>query len=91
MSSREAVQKEDIGNLVNAISDRGWQEAAVFLLEIGQPFALIGGQLLWILQPTLSLLFSGDVVGRAARFLEQPGAVSALIEGLDSLESSKTS
>ena len=84
MSSQNAINEQDIGEVVDAISNRGWQDAAFFLLEIGQPFALLGGQMLWILQPALNLFISGDVVSRAARLLEHPDAVSALIEGLDS-------
>ena len=87
MSNTKAIDNDEIGKVVEAISDRGWQDAAVFLLEIGQPFALLGGQLLWILQPALSLFIAGDIVDRAARLLEKPDAVNALIEGLDSLES----
>ncbi len=87
MSSREVVEKEEIGEVVKAISDRGWQNAAVFLLEISQPLALLGGQLLWILQPGLSLFISADAVGRAARLLEQPEAVNDLINQLDSMDS----
>ncbi len=84
MSNTKAIDKDEIGKVVEAISDRGWQDAAIFVLEIGQPFTLIGGQLLWILQPALSLFFSGDLVGRAARLLEEPEAVNDLIERLDS-------
>ena len=87
MSSHEAVNSEEIGEVVDAISDRGWGSAAVFLLEIGHPLALLGGQLLWILQPALSIFISDDVIARTARLLEQPDAVNALIEQLDSVES----
>ncbi len=87
MSDREAVEKEEIGEVVKAISDRGWQNAVIFLLEMGQPLALLGGQLLWILQPGLSLFISADTVGRIARLLEQPEAVNDLINQLDSMES----
>jgi hypothetical protein len=87
MSDREAVEKEEIGEVVKAISDRGWQNAVIFLLEMGQPLALLGGQLLWILQPALSPFISADAVGRIARLLEQPDAVNDLINQLDSVES----
>ena len=87
MSSRETVEKEEIGEVVKAITDRGWQSAAVFLLEIGRPLALLGGQLLWILQPGLSMFISADAVGRFARLLEQPEAVNDLINQLDSMDS----
>ena len=87
MSSREVVEKEEIGEVVKAITDRGWQNAAVFLLEMGQPLALLGGQLLWILQPGLSFFISTGTVGRIARLLEQPDAVNDLINQLDSVDS----
>jgi hypothetical protein len=87
MSSREAVEKEEISEVVKAISDRGWQNAVIFLLEMGQPLALLGGQLLWILQPALSLFISADAVSRTARLLEQPDVVNDLIIQLESVES----
>ena len=81
------VENEEIREVVKAISDRGWQNAVIFLLEMGQPLALLGGQLLWILQPALSLFISADAVSRTARLLEQPDAVNDLINQLDSVES----
>ena len=87
MSSREAVEKEEIGKVVKALADRGWQYPVIYLLEMGQPLALLGGQLLWILQPTLSLFISANAVGRIARLLEQPDVVNDLIIQLESVES----
>ena len=87
MSSRELVENEEISKVVKAIADRGWQNAVIYLLEMGQPLALLGGQLLWIFQPTLSLFISANTIGRIARLLEQPDVVNDLIIQLESQES----
>jgi hypothetical protein len=56
---------------------------ALIALEAGRPLAFVGGQLLWICQPALSLFLSSNMLGNAARLLEDPDAVSALIESLE--------
>jgi hypothetical protein len=55
----------------------------VFALEAGRPLAFVGGQLLWISQPVLGLLLPSNVIGQTARLLENPEAVTALIENLE--------
>ena len=42
-----------------------------------------GGQLLWLLQPALSLLVPGKQVTRLANVLEKPETVSALVSRLE--------
>lgn len=85
MSSLGSVEKEDIGKFVDAVTARGWQDAAVFLLEIGRPLTLIAGQLMWVLQPSLRFFVSRDQIERTAQLLEQPGTVDALIDRLESV------
>lgn len=53
------------------------------LLDIASPFSIIGGQLLWIVQPVATLFGKGNAVGDLARWLEQPNALQDLRVRLD--------
>jgi hypothetical protein len=48
-------------------------------LEIIRPLALLGSQAIWLGQPLLSLVVPGRVLTQAARVLEAPDGVEALI------------
>ena len=58
--------------------------AMMFLmaLEGGRPLTLLGGQLMWVMQPVLSLFIATDTVRQTAQLLEDPIAVDALIARL---------
>lgn len=61
---------------------RGWSEPALLLIEAGGPLAFLGGQLVWLAQPLLSLLFSPIRLQHLARLLEEPAALKALHQQL---------
>ena len=65
----------------------GLHTSARIALEAGRPIAFIGGQLLWIAQPALSLLLPAQKVRQTAHLLEEPAAVDALIARLEQKES----
>jgi hypothetical protein len=79
--------EEFVGQIVDALCDHGLRLPALVGLEAGRPLSLIGGQVLWLLQPLLSLFTSKEVIGRLAETLEQPEAVDLLIERLGARES----
>ena len=70
--------------LARQITQRGLQTPALVALEAGRPLAFLAGQLLWVVQPALSLLWSRQEVGRVARLFETPDGWEALIESLES-------
>jgi hypothetical protein len=49
-----------------------------------QPLAVPAAQLLWIAQPALSLLTTGQTVSRMATLLERPAGIEALIAAIES-------
>ena len=69
--------------IVAQIERRSWRLPALFLLEAGQPLALLGGQLVWLSQPLLGLFWSRQTVASLAEFLETPGSVPRLIARLE--------
>ena len=56
------------------------------LLDAGRPLTFLGGQMLWVLQPALSLFISGTTVRQTARLLEEPDSVAALINRLEAID-----
>jgi hypothetical protein len=72
-----------IEKLATALARHGWGAPALLALEAGRPLAFIGGQLLWLAQPALTLFMSGETVRRAALLLEDPEAVAALVDSLE--------
>ncbi len=83
MTSREPLDEQYYEEVAASLVRRGLRGPAVFLLEATRPFAFVGGQLLWVMQPLLSLVYPKEGLGRAARLLEEPGAVDTLIARLD--------
>lgn len=69
--------------LAETVSQRGWRLPALLLLEAGRPFAFLGGQLLWVAQPIVSLFGTAQWVAETAHLLEQPDMVEALIARLE--------
>lgn len=68
--------------VAKSISKRGLGSLALVALEAGRPLAFLGGQLLWLTQPALCLLWSRNQISRLARLLEEAEAVDSLIEYL---------
>ena len=68
--------------LINQIVERihGWKMSglASTFLDAFRPLAFIGGQALWVAQPTLSLLINSDRLADLARLLEEPEALDLL-------------
>lgn len=56
------------------------------VLDAGRPLTFLGGQLLWLLQPALSLFVSGDTIRQTAHLLEEPDSVTALVQRLEAAE-----
>jgi hypothetical protein len=72
-----------IDQLADSICRRGWRLPALIALEAGRPLAFLGGQLLWVAQPALSLLLPSTAVRQVAALLEEPAAVHALAARLE--------
>lgn len=58
----------------------GWLAAS---LEIFEPFAPLGAQVVWVLQPVLGLMVDRDRVAAAARWLEEPGELELVRQWLE--------
>ncbi|MEW5988937.1 MAG: hypothetical protein AB1791_20115 [Chloroflexota bacterium] len=69
--------------LIRVLKQRGWAGPAQVLLEELRPLAFVAGQLLWVAQPALTLLWSRQTVGQVARLLEEPAALDDLLRQLD--------
>lgn len=70
----------------NVLGEWGLRLPALIALEVGRPLAFFGGQLIWVAQPALSLILPAQVVRQAARLLEEPAAIDALIARLEANE-----
>ncbi len=75
-----------IDHAAASIQQYGLQTAAILFLEAGHPLTFLGGQLLWIAQPVLSLFIASDRLRQAAALLEEPAAVAALVTKLEADE-----
>ncbi len=76
-----------IDQVAAAFCRRGLRLPALIALEAGQPLAFLGGQLLWLAQPALSLFVADTTVRQAAQLLENPAAVAALVHRLEEANS----
>lgn len=65
------------------VRQRGLRGPAVFTLQAGRPLTFLAGQLLWIAQPALSLLWPARQISTLAQLLEQPGATERLLSYLN--------
>jgi hypothetical protein len=72
-----------LDRLADAVQRYGLRTPTLLALDAGRPLAFVGGQLLWLLQPALSLLVSGQHVAQLAQVLEKPETVSALVTRLE--------
>ena len=80
----DTQQREQLFDQIDQfLQARHWRGLAVSALEVGRPFAFVGSQLLWVAQPTFSLIFPSLQLKRWAQFLEKPENVSTLIEHLE--------
>ena len=72
------VENAFVDQVAAALHRRGLQTPALIFLEAGHPVTFLGGQLLWVAQPALSLFMPANVIGQMAQLLEEPSAVEAL-------------
>lgn len=81
-------QEEDtfVNQFADTLTRRGLREFALVVLQAGQPLSFIGGQLLWIAQPALSVVLPKQQVAQVAYLLEDPAAVQSLIAHLQAGE-----
>lgn len=63
----------------------GFVTAAVFLLEMGKPLALLGSHAVIFMGPILTAFFQADGYYRAAEILEEPDHIELLIRELEAL------
>jgi hypothetical protein len=86
MTGRTLENEAFVNQLVDAICRRGWRIPALIGLELGQPLAFVGGQLLWLAQPMLGLVVPGDRVSQLAHLLEEPASLRTLVNLLETRE-----
>ncbi len=79
MDKNALKQAVFIDHIAAIIRQHGWQFPVQLALEGGRPLTLIGGQLMWVMQPVLSLFINTDTVRQTAQVLESRAAVDALI------------
>ena len=79
-------QETFVNDFADTLSRRGLADVALLVLQAGQPLSFIGGQLLWMAQPALSIVLPGDQIARVAHLLEEPSAVQSLIARLEADE-----
>lgn len=80
----DASTEPILERLARRAADLGITAPAILFLETAKPLAYFGAQFLWAAQPFLSALFPADDLRDAARLLENPAAVEALIARLES-------
>ncbi len=61
-----------------AIWRHGLREPVLLALQAGHPLTFLSSQLLWVLQPALSLFLPSEDVRQLADLLEHPEGVQAL-------------
>ncbi len=71
-------QKELVDQIAERIHRWGMSGLASIFLDAFRPLAFMGGQALWVAQPTLNLLMDNDQVADLAQLLEQPEALTML-------------
>ena len=75
-----------LDRLADVVQRYGLRGPALMVLDAGRPLTFLGGQMLWLLQPALSLLVPGKQVAQLAHVLEKPEAVLALVTRLETNE-----
>ena len=79
----EVKQAELVDQIVQRVRQWGIGGLVSVLLNSLRPFAFIGGQLLWLAQPTVTLVADGGRVADFARLLEEPAALDLLCTRLE--------
>lgn len=80
------AQEVFMEQVATAVRRRGWQAPVTLLLEAGHPLLFLSEQLLWLAQPALSLFIPAHWVQQTAQLLEEPTAVQALVNKLNTEE-----
>ena len=83
MTQSATTEEQFLDSIADGLSRRGWRLPALAALEAGRPFAFVGGQLLWLSQPVLSLFIPKQMIDRTARLLEEPESIDALVGRLN--------
>jgi len=76
-------QEELVDQIAERIHRWNMSGLASTFLDAFRPLAFIGGQALWVAQPTLSLLINSDRLADLARLLEEPEALDLLLTRLE--------
>ncbi|MCA9922006.1 MAG: hypothetical protein KC419_01935 [Anaerolineales bacterium] len=84
INQEEPDQTQLIEQVATQISRLGLRLPTLIALETGHPFTFLSSQLLWIAQPFFSLFLPSRRIHQFARLLEEPSAVRALVERLES-------
>ena len=86
----QSDQTQFIRQVAAAIQKQDLKLPALMALEVGQPLAFLSSQLLWVMQPVVSLLSPTQMTSQRyqqlAHLLEEPTAVQSLIHCLGELE-----
>jgi hypothetical protein len=78
-----AEERSLLDSLAKKVNDRGeLGDMAAFALESTRPVHHLGSQGIVFLTPMLSMIFAKEEVARYARLLENPKAVTYLVERL---------
>lgn len=83
LNRQTPAEREEFLDLVaRTIQRHGLRLPALLALKVGHPLTFLGGQLLWVAQPALSLFLPGPTIRGLANLLEEPQAVQGLAERL---------
>lgn len=77
-------QKVMLDSLAAKVKARGMADTAALALESTRPLHNLGSQGVIFLSPMLNMVFSKDEVERYVKLLENPKAVTYLVERLNS-------
>lgn len=67
---------------IERAKERGWADGLRLTLDALAPFGALGAQMLWVLQPTLSLWVRKDTLAHIAHTLEQPDELARVRDAL---------
>jgi hypothetical protein len=68
---------------IQTVKARGLAGLLAASLDVFEPFAPLGAQVMWVLQPALSLVVSRERVATIARLLEEPGELELVRQWLE--------
>lgn len=68
---------------ISAVKARGLAGALGVALDVLEPFGALSAQLVWVMQPTLSLVIPRVVLGDLATALETPEGIAHLRQQLE--------